>query len=83
MVLVKGDEIVVLVVNGWEYCGQYKTVSPVGDRVLVKLSTTTPTNAAGIIMPSAIEKKSTRGEVVSPSSGGTVNVSAIAYSTVW
>lgn len=67
-----------MVVNFWRLCGQYKTVSPVGGRVLVKLENVTPTNTAGIIMPSAISKKSTRGEVVS-SSGEAVNVSEVVF----
>lgn len=40
----------------------------------MKVDSGVPTSAAGIIMPSAIAKKSTRGEVVS-TAGETVKVS--------
>jgi len=44
---------------------QYKTVSPVGDRVFVKVDISTPVSTGGILLPSSAQKKPTQGEVVS------------------
>jgi len=44
---------------------QYKTVSPVGDRVFVKVDVSTPVSTGGILLPTSAQKKSTQGEVMS------------------
>jgi chaperonin GroES len=44
---------------------QYKTVSPVGNRVFVKVDTEEATSAGGILLPTSAQKKPTQGEVVS------------------
>jgi hypothetical protein len=47
---------------------QFKSVKPVGDRVLVKVDKEEPKTSGGIIIPSSAQKKPTSGEVVSSSS---------------
>lgn len=44
---------------------QYKTVSPVGNRVFVKVDNEEATSAGGILLPTSAQKKPTQGEVVS------------------
>ena len=44
---------------------QYKTVSPVGDRVFVKVDMSEPVSTGGILLPTSAQKKPTQGEVVS------------------
>ncbi len=44
---------------------QYKTVSPVGDRIFVKVDASDPVSVGGILLPSSSQKKPTQGEVVS------------------
>ena len=44
---------------------QYKTVSPVGDRIFVKIDSSESTSQGGILLPSSVQKKPTQGEVVS------------------
>lgn len=43
---------------------QYKTVSPVGDRVFVKIDAGEEKTMGGIILPTAVQKKPTQGTVV-------------------
>ena len=42
---------------------QYKTVSPVGDRVLVKVDESEPSSAGGILLPTSAQRKPTQGSV--------------------
>ena len=44
---------------------QYKTVSPVGNRVFVKVDMSEPVSTGGILLPTSAQKKPTQGEVVS------------------
>lgn len=44
---------------------QYKTVSPVGNRVFVKVDNEEATSSGGILLPTSAQKKPTQGEVVS------------------
>lgn len=48
----------------WSCLMQYKTVSPVGDRVLVKVDNEEATSSGGILLPTSAQKKPTQGEVV-------------------
>lgn len=43
---------------------QYKSVSPVGDRVFVKVDTSEATSQGGILLPTSAQKKPTQGEIV-------------------
>lgn len=43
---------------------QYKNVSPVGDRVFVKVDKEEDKTNSGILLPSSAQKKPTQGEVV-------------------
>lgn len=44
---------------------QYKTVSPVGSRVFVKVDVSEAASSGGILLPTSAQKKATQGEVVS------------------
>lgn len=50
-----------LTVSCWG--AQYKTVSPVGDRVLVKVDESEPASAGGILLPTSAQRKPTQGSV--------------------
>jgi chaperonin GroES len=42
---------------------QYKTVAPVGERVLVKIDVSDEKSIGGILLPSSAQKKPTQGHV--------------------
>ena len=53
-------------------CEQYKTVAPVGDRVLVKVDVSEAKSTGGILLPTSAQKKPTQGEVTSVGSAKAV-----------
>ena len=54
---------------------QYKTVSPVGDRVYVKVNVSEETTSSGLLLPVSSQKKPTQGEVVGAGTAKAVKVS--------
>lgn len=56
---------------------QYKTVSPVGDRVYVKVDSGEEKTNSGLLLPVSAQKKPTQGEVVGAGSAKAVKVSSI------
>jgi chaperonin GroES len=62
-------------------CYQIKTVTPVGDRVLVKSVEPEEKTTSGILLPTSAQKKPTQGDVVSTSaSGGVSTGDRVVYS---
>ena len=53
---------------------QFKTVSPVGDRVFVKVEQAEEKTSSGILLPSSAQKKPTQGEIVGAGSAKAVKV---------
>ena len=53
-------------------CEQYKTVAPVGDRVLVKVDVSEAKSTGGILLPTSAQKKPTQGEITSVGSAKAV-----------
>jgi chaperonin GroES len=60
--------------DSWLTCLQFKTVSPVGDRVFVKVDQSEEKTTSGILLPSSAQKKPTQGEIVGAGSGQAVKV---------
>ena len=60
---------------------QYKAVSPVGDRIFVKVNAAEEKSVGGILLPSTAVKKATQGSVVSPGTAQAVKVRQAAKST--
>ena len=58
-----------------KYCLQYKTVAPVGDRVLVKVDISEEKSLGGILLPSSAQKKPTQGHVEKAGTAKAVRVS--------
>ncbi len=56
---------------------QFKTVAPVGDRVLVKVDVSEEKSTGGILLPSSAQKKPTQGEITAAGSAKAVKVSAL------
>ena len=56
---------------------QYKTVSPVGDRVFVKVDASDPVSVGGILLPTSAQKKPTQGEVVALGNAKSLKVSML------
>jgi len=54
---------------------QYKTVAPVGDRVLVKVDVSEEKSLGGILLPSSSQKKPTQGHVEKAGAAKAVRVS--------
>lgn len=54
---------------------QYKTVSPVGDRVYVKVDVSEEKTSSGLLLPVSSQKKPTQGEVVGAGTAKAVKVS--------
>ena len=54
---------------------QYKTVSPVGDRVYVKVNVSEEKTSSGLLLPVSSQKKPTQGEVVGAGTAKAVKVS--------
>ena len=54
---------------------QYKTVAPVGDRVLVKVDVSEEKSLGGILLPSSSQKKPTQGHVEKAGTAKAVRVS--------
>lgn len=54
---------------------QYKTVSPVGDRVYVKVNLSEEKTSSGLLLPVSSQKKPTQGEVVGAGTAKAVKVS--------
>lgn len=54
---------------------QYKTVSPVGDRVYVKVDVSEETTSSGLLLPVSAQKKPTQGEIVGAGTAKAVKVS--------
>ena len=61
-------------------CEQYKTVAPVGDRVLVKVDVSEAKSTGGILLPTSAQKKPTQGEITSVGSAKAVKACALALS---
>ena len=59
-------------------CEQYKTVAPVGDRVLVKVDVSEAKSTGGILLPTSAQKKPTQGEITSAGSAKAVKACALA-----
>ena len=59
-------------------CPQVKTVSPVGDRVLVKAEEAEAKTVGGILLPSSAQKRPTQGTVSAAGSAKAVKVGAAA-----
>ncbi|GMH33291.1 hypothetical protein BSKO_01125 [Bryopsis sp. KO-2023] len=59
---------------------QYKTVTPLGGRMLVKVDSATPTTTGGIMLPAAVSKTPTRGSVISTSGEIVQAGSGVVYS---
>ena len=57
---------------------QYKTVAPVGDRVLVKIDVSEEKSVGGILLPTSAQKKPTQGHVEKAGSAKAVRVSLCA-----
>ena len=57
------------------HCLQYKTVAPVGDRVLVKVDISEEKSLGGILLPSNAQKKPTQGHVEKAGTAKAVRVS--------
>jgi chaperonin GroES len=55
-------------------CSQFKTVKPVGDRVLVKVDKQELKSIGGVLLPSTAAKKPTAGEIVAMGDVSTVKV---------
>ena len=55
---------------------QYKTVSPVGDRVYVKVNVSEEKTTGGLLLPVSSQKKPTQGEVVGAGTAKAVKVRA-------
>lgn len=54
---------------------QYKTVAPVGERVLVKVDVGEEKSLGGILLPSSAQKKPTQGHVEKAGTAKAVRVS--------
>ena len=54
---------------------QYKTVSPVGDRVYVKVNVSEEKTSSGLLLPVSSQKKPTQGEIVAAGTAKAVKVS--------
>ncbi|KAL3152158.1 hypothetical protein ABBQ32_001251 [Trebouxia sp. C0010 RCD-2024] len=60
---------------------QYKTVSPVGDRVYVKVNLSEEKTSSGLLLPVSSQKKPTQGEVVGAGTAKAVkNGDKVVYS---
>lgn len=57
---------------------QYKTVAPVGDRVLVKVDVSEEKSMGGILLPASVQKKPTQGHVEKAGTAKAVRVSLCA-----
>ena len=53
---------------------QYKTVAPVGERVLVKVDVGDEKSAGGILLPSSAQKKPTQGHIEAAGTAKAVRV---------
>ena len=59
----------------FDKCLQYKTVAPVGDRVLVKVDVSEEKSMGGILLPASVQKKPTQGHVEKAGTAKAVRVS--------
>lgn len=59
---------------------QVKTVTPVGDRVLIKAVEPEEKTTSGILLPTAAQKRPTQGDVVSTSTSGVTVGQRVVYS---
>ena len=53
---------------------QFKTVSPVGDRVYIKVDNSEEKTTSGLLLPVSAQKKPTQGEVVTAGTAKSVKV---------
>ena len=60
---------------------QYKTVSPVGDRVYVKVDSGEEKTTSGLLLPVSAQKKPTQGEVVGAGKATSVKVTLAGIHT--
>ena len=56
---------------------QYKTVAPVGERVLVKVDVSDEKSLGGILLPSSAQKKPTQGHIESTGAAKAVRVGSL------
>lgn len=61
--------------DAFTYFLQYKTVSPVGDRVYVKVDVSEEKTSSGLLLPVSAQKKPTQGEIVGAGTAKAVKVS--------
>lgn len=62
------------------YWLQYKTLAPVGERVLVKVDVSEEKSVGGILLPSSAQKKPTQGEVEKAGTAKAVKVPLLGKS---
>ena len=55
---------------------QYKNVSPVGDRVYVKVDVNEEKTSSGLLLPVSAQKRPTQGEIVGAGTAKAVKVTA-------
>ena len=61
---------------------QFKNVSPVGDRVYVKVDVNEETTSSGLLLPVSAQKRPTQGEIVGAGTAKAVKVSACLHCVV-
>ena len=61
---------------------QFKNVSPVGDRVYVKVDVNEETTSSGLLLPVSAQKRPTQGEIVGAGTAKAVKVSACSHCVV-
>ena len=57
-----------------QHVPQYKTITPVGDRVYVKVDSGEQQTSSGLLLPVSAQKKPTQGEVVGAGKATAVKV---------